>query len=206
MQSLQSLKWVDQKCKDIVYGFIKQMEKSLKLKTIPFEIFNIFLAFYYGCEYFNKSMEGSFKISDDRLSITANEDCADDNYHTIYMNQSVESLSEEIICWTFKVNKLRGYTYFGVTNAKSKQILEDDHGMCLADPTNPTDDPNYLDGQSITFTLDLIKGELLFKVEDDPDNVVCQDVEKENDIAYVFVIQLDKKDASVTLTNFSMIQ
>ena len=88
--ALRITKKCDQKTIDLVYGYIKRLERSLSIRFIPSEIYDVCLEFYYFPEYFDKATEDYFYISDDKLTIK----CIDDTsyeYHTIYMKQWIHS-------------------------------------------------------------------------------------------------------------------
>ena len=68
--TLQNVKFADKRTRSIVYGFIRRIENSLSISNIPTEIYDIFLAFYYCPEFFDKARLDCFKISDDKLKIT----------------------------------------------------------------------------------------------------------------------------------------
>ena len=172
--NLQNIKLVDQRTKDIVYGFIKRMEKSLLLKHIPIEIYDICLAFYYFPEFFNKAREDCFKISDDKLTITAIMDCSY-HKHTIFMKRWIDSNTNIIAKWRFRINNisLHGCSFFWF----SKQLLGDVLLLDFAyaqipnysisydqaryinsdDVDDATEIPPFDTGNVVTFTLDLIK-------------------------------------------------
>ena len=59
----------DQRAKDIVYGYVRKMEKSLKLSPIPAEMSNLCLLFYYFPELFYNARSDYFKISEDDLTL-----------------------------------------------------------------------------------------------------------------------------------------
>ena len=206
-----------------MYGFIKRTEKSLALKAIPTEIYDIFLAFYYFGEYFDKARDDWFKISDDKLTITSTEHC-DYSNHTIYMKQIFHSLSNEIIEWTFKINELKDVLFFGVTNANCNKNLCRDYGMndtpnygisedsevyangsgYFASDHNTESPDKFKTGSIVRFTLDLKNGVILFKVDDGNNATVVKDIKQGMGVVYIFVLQLYKKDDSVTLTNFAV--
>ena len=207
---------VDQKSRDIVYGFIKRMEKSLSLKNIPSEINDICLAFYYFPEFFDKARPDRFKISADKLTVTNFEYCNVWS-HTIYMKQWIESESHEIVKWTFKISRKEHHAniYLSLVSGYSETTLMNDFSS--------THKPNYslsdvgstlkngklyktsrsLDefrnGSIVTVTLDLQKYQLLSQVDNGRNMVAFENIEHEKDIQYIFVVQLPLEKDCVTL-------
>lgn len=223
MSLLKRIKYVDQTTKDAVFGYVRRIEKELiKTNNIPIAITHLFLAYYYFPEYFDKAREDSFEISEDKLTITSIKFCQFGD-HTIFMKYRIDSLSNRTIKWTFKLNKLGVYSdyhpmYFGLVSCSYSDIL-------LQGDFSTSKRPNYsiscdgartanyihrtkIEGLSfdeedtVTFTLNLPQSSFSCTINNNKDTVIYDDIKKETDIYYTFVMQLQNKDDSITLLNF----
>ena len=225
VMALKTAKSVDQKTRDIVYGFVKRMEKSLWFRNIPTEIYELCLAFYFLPEFFDKARRDCFKISDDKLTVTCIKRC-NYNQHTIYMKKWIESTSCCIAKWRFKINDRpsmptsTSFTFCGLASAYSEIMLVMDfssrapnyslgHGGQRFFNRYPAEDsttkmPTYKSGDIVTFTLDLDKNIFLCRVNESDDVVVFEDVVQKDDVKYIFVMQLAEKGNSVTLLDFNI--
>ena len=76
--------------------------------------------------YFDNARKDCFKISDDKLTITNIEKISDFD-HTIYMKHWIDSTSNQIIKWRFKINEHQTWHhYFGLASTFSEEALEED--------------------------------------------------------------------------------
>ena len=134
------------------------------------------------------------------------------------MNQWIESTSKSIVKWTFRVHKLHGDFYFGITSKETDLDTDFSTATCSNYCVGPLGDTYYRDNHSdtiesfdiedgnlVTFTLNLISKKWFGTIHngDEVDNELF-DVEVADDIKYKFVLQLVCEGDSVTLNNFEI--
>ena len=220
MEPLRNARSTDGKSQSIVFGYVREMESSFAISEVASLIINIILGFYYHEEYITEYVKEFFQISQDRLTITNIKDIYT-NFHSIYLNQWIESTSKAIIKWTFKINKLSqsNQYYFGITsNEKAPdtdfavgvnsyyigyngRVYRGSISCNFIEPFRKT----IRDGDSVTFTLHLPSKSWLGRIDRDEkpgtDYKFCK-IDVAEDIRYKFVIQLGAFGDSVTLTSF----
>ena len=108
MALLKRIKSIDQKTKDLVLGWIREVEEQVKSRNISLMVSYVCLAHYYIPEYFDKARQDSFMISEDKRRITSITNWESEE-HTIYMKHWIHSMSNKIAKWTFKINQKRGF-------------------------------------------------------------------------------------------------
>ena len=233
MSAFKLAKNVDERSKLLVFGYVRSVESALQLPNTPPLIMHLCLTFYYLNEYFARALRNCFVISDDKLTVTKIDEHPDWN-HTICLNEEIQSMSNAIVTWQFKIiqrsvdeafdggNFIRTITMgFGILSncsAIDKDIVYDD----------PAFIPHYVayDGSLgwkfkngigagksnlrivtddiVTFVLDLKQQLFTFKINDEADQILFDNITISQDIKYTFGVQLNAKDDSVSLTNFSI--
>ena len=138
MCSLVNIKDVDQKTKDIVFGYIHRMESSLNFELIPPLVSHLCLLFYYIQEFFAQIRNDYFKLSQNKLKVTNISQKGVGFDHSILLNKWIDSTSKCIVKWTFIVNDIcQGFSHpigIGLTS-----IDKGPHH----DFANANDKPNY---------------------------------------------------------------
>ena len=105
MSLIKKIQSVDQESTDLVFGYTRNIQASIKSYNIPLAIYHLCLAYYYYPEYFDRAKHDYFQISEDKETITCIKDSSwVHNPHTIYMKKWILSQSNKIIKWTFKIN------------------------------------------------------------------------------------------------------
>ena len=108
--SLEDIKNIDQETTDIVYGYIRESQKLFSTKHDSFYIISdliisSILLFYRTTEYFCKAGEG-ITISGNNKNIITKTGNQHSWSNTSYCFNWIESKSNKIITWTFKLDKL----------------------------------------------------------------------------------------------------
>lgn len=220
MPSLKKVKSADNESKDVVFGYVREVDKSMENTNIPAAISCLCLAFYYFPEYFAKAREDKFKISDDKLTIISIDNCSYEN-HSIYMNKWINSQSNKIIKWTFKINnKGRDCLYFGLASTYSDDLLQNDfineyHPNYSVSNNNHRymngkfyDDEEsrilytYSTGANVIYTLNLKNKTFSCQRDNENDIVSFKNIKCGDGIRYRLAMQLPSKHDSVTLLDF----
>ena len=222
MASLKRVKSgsVDIKTKNLVFGWIRNVDALIKSNNIPMAIYYLCLAYYYFPEYFHKAREDRFKISDDKLTITCFKNCSY-LHHTIYMKYIIKSMKDNIIKWVFKINEHPANgckIYFGIVCGYSEDALTSDctshhephyfvsnkgykyysHGRS-GHSASMNEIPNRT---KVSFILNLPRTEFSVQIDNESAIVLFSDIRKRNDIDYQFFLQLQETHDSVTLLDF----
>ena len=90
---------IDERSKNIVFGYIHEIEQLFKLEIPPLVV-HLCLVFYFMDEFFAKVRDDFFKLSQNKLKVRNIHECGFD--HTIFCNQWIESTSKCIVKWTSK--------------------------------------------------------------------------------------------------------
>ena len=213
LSAWRKLKSFDHKHKTAVMGFIRSIEKTLtKYAEIPAEIYDLCLAFYTFPEFFEMVREDCFEISEDKSTVTNIKKCNENN-HTIYMYNWIQSTSNTITTWKFKINYHninKPNIKFGITSSYLQGLIPE------APPTKryvyrygfPMGFPFYSmanssdKGTILSYELNLPNATLSCKIDGIEDEMVY--IAKEEKIEYIFAMQLPNKGDSVTLLEFSI--
>ena len=124
MSLLQSIKYADEKEKNLIFGYIHDMEKTLEFDFVPPLIAHLIFLFYYVSEYFDRA-PGSFKISEDKLTVT---NVSNGGWsHTIYCHYPIQSISELVYEWIFKFEGVfKSYVCLGFAIISDEDCLNVD--------------------------------------------------------------------------------
>ena len=217
MDPLQNAKSADCKTVKLLHGYIHDIESNIKLTEIASLIFNIILGFYYHSEFVAKFLGDHFRVSEDKLTVTNIAHIGTDR-HTIYFNQWLESISESIVTWTFKINHIvsKGNVYFGLTTedaAAYRDFAEQtDDSYCIdgygriyygAEREDNIESFAIEDNDALIFTLDL-GAETWSVMRNNGVNQKITGIKVSDDIKYKFVIQLGSLGDCVTLSGFEV--
>ena len=224
---LKKLKAADEADTHLVFGWIRSVEQLMKFDNIPMAIFYLCWVYYHVGEYFYNARKDHFEISNNKSNIRCiNSICYDD--HTIFMKYRVNSMSNKIIKWTFKINEYTGRNsdemYFGIM---SVSLLEIKLSKSLKHDVTAKYRPNYLltnggqlyhnsqlkkngrslfhpfgRGAKLSFTLNLPASKFILQIDEKPGIVLFNDIKRESNINYRFFMQLEGKNDSVTLLDF----
>ena len=206
---------VDQQSKDIVYGYIKQMQQ---FENIPIDVVKLCLKFYYLREYFGEGSALYYTISDDKSTIIntyfgSNGMC--------YMNNWMHSELNKTFKSTFKINHCSSSPlWFGLVSKYLPKIstwnsnqnhesyfvsnrgVRYQKGIQYGTYTNRKYDFGK-SGDTVYYTLNMSAHTfgLTFKGQS---YILFTDIKSGKDIEYIFVLTLPRKGDSVTLINFDI--
>ena len=224
MDPLRNGKLADSKASHIVFGYVRDMEITLKLTEITEYIIHIILGFYFNYEYFASYLKEHFEVSPDKLTIT-NIKKVDFRRHTIYLNHWIASTSKCIARWTFKINSFQPIAmtemYFGLVSSQQAPnedfaTIEQQHvpNYCIANSGSRYPNGKSIgtigqsfkikEGDIVTFTLDLIVGTWNGKIHDKTDTLIINDVEISEDIKYKLAVQIRQQGSSITLLDYNL--
>ena len=214
---ISKAKDADVAIKLLIFGYIRNMSTIHELSMdIPDLICITILIYYMENEYFDKPGQ-NIEISADKLTATRIK--GNSYLSTTYCKQCIPSLSNMIIKWRLKVNKMSKEIGIGVTS--NDNLYDKDFMTVVNDGTNTTygcqndgyrvgngeydgtnKDIAFEEGDEITFILNLKKNETMFQRNNDEQLLVWSKVKVSEDIKYKFIICLYGKDTKITLINF----
>ena len=212
MSALQTVEIAQQLTNDVVSGYLRKGIKLICLKYYNEDI-----------EWFGGFRDDCFKLSDDKMTITNIKSCNFAN-HTIFGNVWIPSTSKTISKWTLKINTMNDDVYIGFA---SKYDINDDFIHFNKTYENHTPNyaigdagfifqngeyvysrraPKFKEGSAVTLTLDLVDAQVRMKVDDQSDLVIADRIEINENVRYIFAMQMSLEGDSVTLTRFEMLE
>ena len=123
--NLEELKQYCGRDKDVVFGFMRQMQLLLPNDTNSY--YNIPPLVIYICLYYYRQHE-IFTLYGNKMSVneTNNIVKCDGNYNTVYGNVIIDGLSQAIHVWKVKILELKyGCIYVGIDSSNKAVINED---------------------------------------------------------------------------------
>ena len=104
----------------LISGYLRKQEIVNNLRAIPALIVHIIIIFYHITEHFTTPTNNNFITSNDQLTIINTKDYHStfDPHSTVYLNEQIQSLSNKIITWTFRIDKLKGAMSIGLISNK----------------------------------------------------------------------------------------
>eukprot|EP01084_Bolivina_argentea_P173911 301252_1 len=222
MSTLQQTKKANDKIKCTVFGYIREHDGSESFR-VPLLISYTCLAYYYIPEFISKAREDYFEISDDKMTVTLNNDRCDVSNHTIYCHQSIPSTYNIIAKWTFITNS--DLCFFGISsndnmshtdfcseeNKPCYQLRSDggkySHVKPLGDTVIATD-IRFNVGDTVTFTLDLScnktnNGIFSIQINESKDIIIFDNIYKDPTIEYKLCLQIvTQLKSSITLQSY----
>ena len=214
MTALETVENTRQTSIDVVFGYLRLHMGRL---NIPKGIKLICLKYYCDIEWFSGFKEDSFKVSNDKMTITTYSKNWNMNIHTIFGNVWIPSTSKTISKWTLKINQMRLGVCVGF--ASKYDIYSDFCGDKENVPNYAVSCDGWLsrngkrigdagrqfnEGNEVTLTLDLTKAQIRIKSDILSESVIFDKVAINENIRYIFAMQMILKDDSVTLTHFEM--
>ena len=215
------LKSVNSNTKYLIYGYIHEMEKKLKLSTnIPSSIIDVCILFFFIREFLEKCGEDLVIDGGDTLTKISKD--AWDN--AAFGSKWFESNTNDIIKWTIHVIAAGNDTSCGVNigivskefglnesfyriNSSKKYFpfYFNSNGNCIYD--NGQFRSNYmktygLSNETLTMELNLKKAQLIFYLNEECYGVACDNIVKEDNVKYKFVISLFYCNAKIKLVDF----
>ena len=222
MTTLKQLKCIGKRYKYSVFGYIRLKEKELSLCNIPQMIHYLCLQYYFHGEYFDKCIGDDAEISSDKM-ITKAMSTVHYFYDAVYGKLSIDSLSNCIATWTFKLVQLDtdtdgyGIRIFLLSDELKKNNCSMSHyyfynnGNSYARPKWPIiseesmseKPPKFATGDIIKLILDTKNAMIaLRKNEDDFEYVIFQNIHKGANIKYKVAICLLEKNNAIEIIDF----
>ena len=220
MTTLKQLKCIGKRYKFGVFGYIRLKGKELSLPNIPQMIHYVCLQFYFHGEYFDKC-DCNAEISNDKTIAFASTSISHFN-DLIYGKLWIDSLSNYIATWTFKLRKLhtrfsgKGIRIYLTTSdiLKTEQFTARyyyfyNNGECFAMPhtryyegLNASKPPKFTEGDIIELTLDTKNVVIKLQRNDNNPATIFTSIDKGKEIKYKFAICLQEKDNVIELIDF----
>eukprot|EP01084_Bolivina_argentea_P258825 436508_1 len=125
MSYILLLKITDQRTKDIVFGYIRTLERLLKLNySTPLQIQYCCLHYYFTQEYFTKCGD-CMKLNEIRDTVCKSTGGGKFNYNSAYGNFVIDATKTEVTeyIWHIKlINVTAGYAYVGIDSSNKQYI------------------------------------------------------------------------------------
>jgi len=183
---------MDNWVKYLIFGYIKQIQNEQSLTNIPLLINYLCILYFYENEYFDKIGDG-ITVSDDKLTITQTKPFKNNWMNTTYCKNWIESASNKVIKWKFKMNKFSGTwshnVCIGITSTDQCQNSDfteskigtfygfGDHIKLI---TNNDADYDYLsigifkENDEVLFILNLIEKKIYRQINNDEIHEFCK--------------------------------
>ena len=214
-KSSLSKKWNN----SLVTGYIKQKESELEILNIPQVIIHLILTYYQMNDFIDTYLANYFLISSDKSTIT-NIRSIKPGLHGIYLNEWIESISNQSFTWTFLINKLKDWIYFGIVTSQidtrccfqatyfepnyrisNKGHLNGYHyDHRLSHPKYPN--ISFGDGDKVRFTLNMKQQTWSVSINNGLYIMIINNVEKSDKIKWKMALSLQNKGDSISVINF----
>ena len=208
-----SLTNFDEDTKNLVHGFIRNIQKSVLL-IIPDPIIWIVLSFYFAPECFKDFDKSVFKCIDKHCQIIK---CvsANSSWSSIYGNIMVSSNRKQKCLWKLRLNKFNvGLIGISSTYDVDKRffVSVDSYNYCFysADGSKVSKDDYqdystaYDEGDVITMILDCKLKQLSFHKNDEDLGVAYDNIGCGSDIKYRMAVYIYELHEEVELLEFSL--
>ena len=200
---------IDDKTKNLVNGFIRNIDESMD-QIIPDSIIFIVFAFYYLDEYF-KTFDTAHYQCDDNRTI----ECIDDaNEHSVYGNISIQAMETKKCLWSFKIYKCTKYIYFGISSTfdvnkrfyygiySSNYCLQLDGYKWTKTRADRYTRQEFCDGDIVSMEVDFKAKEIKYSRNGVGLGVVFSDIDVTKDLVYKMAIRLADVGNKVELIDF----
>ena len=219
---LTMLKEIDKDVRYLIFGYMRSSEllfdDNNPYYNIPDFVCTICLWYYCILYMTNDKFDiaaGDIEISEDKLTIT--KGAADAEFYSVYGTQGIPSMSQMHCKWKFKMNRLYGNCYVGISSKK-----------CLDSPFHYKSSPNYCyymlgwkikcgqfndrekygkkfwDRDYLTMELDMNKKELRYAVNDEDQGVAFDDIECGDDIIYYLAITIEHTGDHLSMIDYQV--
>ena len=224
--------YINDRCKNIVFGYIKKMETKLGLyQNIPPLIIHLCVMFYFPGEYIEKCTQ-DLAISNNNMTITKiDKDFAWNNkaFGKIWIDSTSNSISK----WVIKINSIKDFLnpswahiFVGIVSND-----QDTNATFCSDGNDVSDSPLYLfraNGQhhcienynqykekilnekfgtndQILLTLNMIERKIFLKINQRKQKCIFENIVKQKGIRYKLAFSLFSVGNQITLTDFDSI-
>ena len=215
MATWKQLKDMDTRWKFIVFGYIRQKENELSLYNVPSMISYLCLKFYFHGEYFTKCT-GNLKISNDKMSVNAFKNLVGYLDQVVYGNLWIDSLSNCIARWTFKINK--NNIRIIVSSTEELGSSQKDRspyyffGKGLSGSYQDQPSPGFSQSTAsaftirdvMTLTLNTKEASISLQKKDKSALIMFKNIKTGQDIKYKLATSLVKEGDSITLIDFDL--
>ena len=219
------LKQIDQRTKDIIFGFIRQYQTEINNEDIiipPLVIFTC-LAFFWIREYFELSQidatQQIITLSEDKLQITKTQR---NGWNNITLgSMCIKSTSQCIAKWTFMINELGDKNslisklVFGIVNGvpkkpsfwnKSGHYMLCDGGNAWRDGDWHHNHQQFKQGNKLQITLDLKQAKIEFDIDDGKHTeTLFNNIAIDETITYRIAVALRAKKSVISLLHFECV-
>ena len=204
MATLKQLKSINNRYKFAVIGYLREKEKEIAIINIPSMISYLCLQFYFHGEYFSIHT-GNIHVSSDKMSATLKTKVSP--YPWVYGKIWIESLSNSIATWTFKINGL--LMKMGISSSEDSDerpyyhFFNIGHSFqhdCKHQP------PMFAEQDIMKLTLNTTKGTITLQKNEEDAIEMFENIQKGQDIKYKFGVALFNRDNSITLIDFDLVQ
>ena len=225
MAVVKQLKYVSDRCKHTVFGYIRGKEEELELNCIPPIITYLCIEFYFQGEYIAKCTN-DLKITNDKKTVTKiDRDFAWDN--KAYGKIWIDSTSDYIARWTFYIDHFKfgaptwAHLFIGfVSNEQNTtfctEVSESPLYLFRANGSHHRIENNdkyksvnmdetFGTNDRIIITLDTINREINLRINNGFDKCVFADIVRDKNIKYKLVICMFSVGNKVTLTDFECV-
>eukprot|EP00483_Globobulimina_turgida_P002935 UN02940 len=213
------LSLIDQRDKDLVFGYCRTTEHILQSICIPPLVVNTILPFYYSAEYFCKAGD-DIEISNKNMTITKIATQLSWR-NSAYCNVWIDSMSNSIVSWQFIIDNGTHMSFGFVShdnccnsyysNVEDRPVYEYNisgrvevngmHHRTLGDVLRPTA------GETFEVTLDLRNRNAFLCIlpKRNGKHVIFEDIVIGKDIRYKMVVSLCNIKYQLTLNKFAFL-
>ena len=223
MSTLRELKQLQGSDKWLVFGYIRRIEKELKIPNVTMLIIYKILEYFYLNEYFDKHGD-VIQVSEDKRTITRIGDKNAWNNNS-YGNIWIKSNGNEIARWKFEMDhvEMRQELYFQFLSkdirlnedggreedapnyAWSNKFDIDCHGAC-GSISKTYDYSSYpRTGDQVIIELNTKERTIRCKVRDAAYETIFEQIEQGDDIKYKMAITLHAVGMKVTMIDFQCV-
>eukprot|EP01084_Bolivina_argentea_P152868 266584_1 len=218
----------------LIFGYCRKMEQynAIHINIIPL-IKYIIVLYYWQQEYFNK-LGTDINVSNDKTTIT--KDIASDKDHisgwmnTTYGKNCINSISNKIVKWTFKINKFDAGGLsdicMGIASTDACQnydftchdtgkfyafgnlgvFFKDQDSYCSSamDKNLNETDVTFSQNDKISLILNLNKRQLITKINDGKENILWTNIAVSVSIKYILAVTLRYPGNSISLLDYKI--
>ena len=216
---LSELKQINHKDGLLVFGFVRiTLTQELSVSNVPPIIQYLCLGFYFSRNYFAKCGK-CIGVSNDRMTVTAIEQAWWDTKYgwqgpgLCYTNIWIPSMSNKVVTWAIKINKMLKNMYFGIMStddfdngSRPNYGFTNNSTATFGDITwkNPNYDRPFKQGDIITVVLNLNDASFGKIKNNGYLSILYKGIQRGDDIRYKLAVRPFYKDDSVTLLGYKV--
>ena len=212
--AFKQLKKIDKRTQYSVYGWIRNQEKTLRLRNVPSMISSVCILYFRDDEIFDV-IGDDIKLSENKKSVTKIE--KDRNYaNNSYGIIEISSMSNLIYQWDLKIVQKKKADALAVGIASNqipnKQIENDkdgifyvcgDHGHIFGDSIDEQIDAKFDTNDIVSIHLDLQKLQISFAINGEKKGSSFKKIQKASEIKYRLVVSLGNTGDCIEIINFT---